>query len=86
MELYLRWLDKFEKREGEESPLGLILCAEKTAEHVELLKLETSGIRVAECLTELPPGRVLETKLHEAIRMAREQIVAREYQRLEGAK
>jgi predicted nuclease of restriction endonuclease-like (RecB) superfamily len=45
MELYLRWLDIYERREGEESPLGLILCAEKTAEHVELLQLETSGNR-----------------------------------------
>ncbi len=84
MELYLRWLDKYERREGEESPLGLILCAEKTAEHVELLQLETSGIRVAEYLTELPPRRVLETKLHEAIRLAREQIAAREVPKLEG--
>lgn len=84
MELYLRWLDKYERREGEESPLGLILCAEKTAEHVELLQLETSGIRVAEYLTELPPRRVLEAKLHEAIRLAREQIAAREVPRLEG--
>lgn len=86
MELYLRWLDKYERREGEESPLGLILCAEKTAEHVELLQLETSGIRVAEYLTELPPRRVIEAKLHEAIRLAREQIAAREVPRLEGAK
>ncbi len=86
MELYLRWLDKYEKREGEESPLGLILCAEKTAEHVELLQLETSGIRVAEYLTELPPRRLLEVKLHEAIRLAREQIAVREVPRLEGAK
>jgi predicted nuclease of restriction endonuclease-like (RecB) superfamily len=78
MELYLRWLDKYERREGEESPLGLILCAEKTAEHVELLQLETSGIRVAEYLTELPPRLLLEAKLHEAIRLAREQIAARE--------
>ena len=86
MELYLRWLDKYERREGEESPLGLILCAEKTAEHVELLQLEASGIRVAEYLTELPPRRVIEAKLHEAIRLAREQIAAREVPRLEGAK
>ncbi len=86
MELYLRWLDKYERREGEESPLGLILCAEKTAEHVELLQLETSGIRVAEYLTELPPRPLLEAKLHEAIRLAREQIAAREVPRLEGAK
>ena len=86
MELYLRWLDKYERREGEESPLGLILCAEKTAEHVELLRLETSGIRVAEYLTELPPRHLLEAKLHEAIRLAREQIAAREVPKLEGAK
>jgi len=84
MELYLRWLDKYERREGEDSPLGLILCAEKTAEHVELLQLETSGIRVAEYLTELPPRQLLETKLHEAIRLAREQIAAREVPGLEG--
>jgi hypothetical protein len=38
MELYLRWLDKYEKCDGEGSPLGLILCAEKTTEHVELLQ------------------------------------------------
>lgn len=85
MELYLRWLDKYERREGEESPLGLILCAEKTAEHVELLQLENSRIRVAEYLTELPPRPLLEAKLHEAIRLAREQIAAREVPRLEGA-
>jgi predicted nuclease of restriction endonuclease-like (RecB) superfamily len=84
MELYLRWLDKYERREGEESPLGLILCAEKTAEHIELLQLETSGIRVAEYLTELPPRPLLEAKLHEAIRLAREQIAAHEVPRLEG--
>jgi predicted nuclease of restriction endonuclease-like (RecB) superfamily len=86
MELYLRWLDRYERRDGEESPLGLILCAEKTAEHVELLQLETSGIRVAEYFTELPPRSLLEAKLHEAIRLAREQIAAREVPRLEGAK
>jgi len=86
MELYLRWLDKYERRESEESPLGLILCAEKTTEHVELLQLETSGIRVAEYLTELPPRPLLVAKLHEAIRLAREQIAAREVPRLEEAK
>ncbi|MBE0524804.1 MAG: DUF1016 domain-containing protein [Methanosarcinales archaeon] len=86
MELYLRWLDKYEKREGEGMPLGLILCAEKSYEHVELLRLEESGIHIAEYLTELPPIHVLEAKLHEAIRMAREQIAAREVPRLEGAK
>jgi predicted nuclease of restriction endonuclease-like (RecB) superfamily len=72
MELYLRWLEKHERQPGEEMPLGLILCAGKSNEHVELLQLERSGIRVAEYLTELPPREVLERRLHEALRAARE--------------
>src|SRR3990170_3382283 len=76
IELYLRWLDKYERRDGEDSPLGLILCAEKSTEHVELLQLAKSGIRVAEYFTELPPRELLQRKLHDAIRLAREQIAA----------
>ena len=70
MELYLRWLEKHECQPGEESPLGLILCAGKSDEHVELLQLERSGIRVAEYLTELPPRELLERRLHQAIQAA----------------
>ena len=57
---------------GEESPLGLILCAGKSDEHVELLELESSGIRVAEYMTELPARELLERRLHESLRVARE--------------
>jgi predicted nuclease of restriction endonuclease-like (RecB) superfamily len=71
MEFYLRWLKKHELRPGEEEPLGLILCAEKSDERIEVLELEKRGIRVAEYLTELPPRKVLEQKLHEAVRLAR---------------
>lgn len=71
MELYLRWLENHDHRPGEESPLGLILCAGKSEEHVELLQLEKSGIRIAEYVTELPPKEVLEQKLHAAIAAAR---------------
>lgn len=39
MELYLRWLDKYERRPGEEAPIGLILCAGKKDEPIELLEL-----------------------------------------------
>lgn len=78
MELYLRWLDKYERREKEEPPVGLILCAEKTTEHVELLQLEKSGIRVAQYLTQLPPKKLLLNKLHEAIAVAREQLAQRQ--------
>jgi predicted nuclease of restriction endonuclease-like (RecB) superfamily len=77
MELYLRWLERHERKPGEGSPVGLILCAGKSSEQVELLRLEESGIRVAEYLTELPARELLEKKLHEAIRLAREQIAAR---------
>ena len=78
MELYLRWLAKYERQPTEESPLGLILCAEKSTEHVELLELERTGIRVAKYLTELPPQKVLQRQLHDAIRLARESLAVRE--------
>ncbi len=72
IELYLRWLDKHERRKNEEQPLGLILCAENQHEHVELLELSKSGIHVAQYLTELPPKNILEAKLHKVIEIARE--------------
>ncbi|WP_294000444.1 PDDEXK nuclease domain-containing protein [Sphaerotilus sp.] len=71
MELYLRWLDKYERQPGEDAPLGLILCAGQNREAVELLELERSGIHVAEYLTALPAREVLERKLHEAVLSAR---------------
>ena len=36
MELYLRWLDRYERQQGEEKPIGLILCAGKKRETVEV--------------------------------------------------
>ncbi len=74
MELYLRWLDEYEKEPGEESPLGLILCAGKSDKHVELLQLDRSGIRVASYLTELPPKAVLRKKLRAAVELARKRL------------
>lgn len=78
MELYLRWLAKFETEPGENPPLGLILCAGKNSEQIELLELDASGIHVAEYLTVLPPPEVLHLKLHEAIETARARIEAKE--------
>jgi hypothetical protein len=74
MELYLRWLEENEVQPGEEPPLGLVLCAGKTEGHVRLLRLDESGIRAAQYLTELPPQEVLERKLQDAIRLARERL------------
>lgn len=70
MELYLRWLEKYEMVEGEEQPIGLILCSGKSEEHIELLMLDQGNIRVAQYLTELPPKEILQAKLHEAIKKA----------------
>ena len=74
MELYLRWLEEYELQPGEEPPIGLLLCADKSEEHVQLLRLEQSGIRVAAYLTELPPRALLERRLHEAIQLARQRL------------
>jgi len=71
MELYLKWLDKYERKTEEEHPIGLILCAGKSDERIELLELSKSGIRVAEYMTELMPKALLEKKFHDAIRLAR---------------
>jgi len=71
MELYLRWLERYEKQEDEQSPIGIILCTGKKEEQIELLELEKSGIHVAEYLTVLPPKEVLQKKLHQAIEYAK---------------
>jgi predicted nuclease of restriction endonuclease-like (RecB) superfamily len=71
MELYLRYLEKYEMMEGENPPIGLILCAGKNEEHIELLQLDKSNIRVAEYLTALPEKALLMQKLHKAIESAR---------------
>ncbi len=75
VELYLRWLEKYEKIEGENSPIGLILCTDKNEEHVELMQLDKSNIRVADYLTELPEKRLLESKLHQSIERAKNKII-----------
>jgi len=71
MEFYLRWLDRHERKPGEEAPIGLILCAGQRHETVELLDLEKSGIRVSSYWTEVLPKEQLQKKLHEAVRLAR---------------
>lgn len=77
MELYLKWLDRHERQPGEEAPIGLILCAESSREQVELLEMHKDGIVVAEYLTELPPRKELELRLHTALVDARERLAAR---------
>ncbi len=74
MELYLKWLDKYEKTENENPPIGLILCAESSREQVELLEMHKDGIAVAEYWTELPSKKELENKIHTLLIEARERL------------
>ncbi|MGC8757810.1 MAG: PDDEXK nuclease domain-containing protein [Caldisericaceae bacterium] len=70
MELYLRYLEKYEMDEGENPPIGIILCAEKSKEHVELLLLNEDRIKVAEYITKLPTKKLFAEKLRKAVSIA----------------
>ena len=76
MELYLRWLEKHEMVEGENAPIGLILCSGKNDEHIELMGLDEGSIRVAEYLTQLPDRKLLEEKLRLSIERAKRRVSA----------
>ena len=71
MELYLNYLDKYERLHGESQPIGLILCTGKNYEHIELMKLNDSNIKIAEYMTELPPKKILLDKLRKAVNLAK---------------
>jgi len=75
MELYLRYLEKYEMVEGENTPIGLILCTGKSEEHIELLQLHKGNIRVADYLTQLPSKEILQARLHKAIEIAKNRLI-----------
>lgn len=77
MELYLRWLEKYDMAEGENKPIGLILCAGKNEEHIELMHLDENNIRVADYLTKLPDRKLLEQKLQQAIARAQNRLIGK---------
>lgn len=77
MELYLNWLKRHEREASEEEPLGMIICAGKADEHVELMELHKSGIHLASYLTKLLPRKQLQKRLHDAVTLARQRLVAR---------
>lgn len=84
MELYLRYLEKYETEQGEETPIGLILCSEGSKEQIELLQLEKSGIRVAEYLIDLPPKEILRKKLHSVIKLEKQRLKANSFDEAKG--
>lgn len=72
MELYLNWLKRHEVFEGENTPLGIILCTEKSAHQIELLDMDKSGIHVAEYWTDLPPKDVFERKIRQIVQFSKD--------------
>ncbi len=73
MLLYLRYLNQNERKDWEESPIGLILCSEGNTEHIEYLMLDNnSPIKVAQYYTQLPDKKILAEKLKKAIAIAKE--------------
>ena len=86
MELYLKWLDKNEKAEGENSPVAIILCATKSNTITELLELDNSEIHVAEYLTKYVPEEKLERKLLDSIKNAKIQLEQRKINEIKNEK
>lgn len=74
MELYLNWLKKYETEDGENPPLGIILCSSKKQEQIELLEMEGSDIHVAEYLTSLVSIEKLEHRLQQSIAIAKQRL------------
>jgi predicted nuclease of restriction endonuclease-like (RecB) superfamily len=72
MLLYLRYLNKNDRKHSEESPIGLILCSEGNTEHIEYLMLEEGNIKIAQFFTQLPDRKIISEKLQKAIAVARE--------------
>lgn len=73
MLLYLRYLNQNERKDWEDSPIGLILCSEGNTEHIEYLMLDNnSPIKVAQYYTQLPDKKLLAEKLKKAIAIAKE--------------
>jgi len=77
MELYLKWLDRYERRKNENAPIGIILCTTASREQVEMLELNKSGIAVAEYWTAMPPKAEFERKIREILAEARERLARR---------
>ena len=78
MELYLRWLAKYDQEPGDNPPLGIILCTGKKHEQIELLELDKSGIHVAEYLTVLPPREVFQQKIQDAMALAQARLAGKD--------
>jgi len=67
----------YERQEGENSPIGIILCTTASRDQIELLELDKEGIAVAEYWTNLPPKALLERKIREILHETQERLARR---------
>jgi predicted nuclease of restriction endonuclease-like (RecB) superfamily len=84
MDLYLKWLNRYERRNDEDAPLGLILCTETSREQIELLEMHKDGIVVAEYWTVLPPKEELQQRITEIYRAAKERVARHALDQVRG--
>jgi len=77
MEFYLKWLNRYERQEGEREPIGLILCTQASRNQIELMEMDKAGIAVAEYWTNLPPKALLEEKIRVILHEAQERLARR---------
>ena len=73
MEFYLKWLDKYDRKPGENPPIGLILCTDIKNDYFNLLELNEGNLRAAQYLLETPDMKLLEEKLKEKIKNSQDQ-------------
>ena len=78
MKLYLKWLNRYERQDGENEPIGLILCASgNNREQIELLEMDKDGILVAEYWTTLPPKVEFEKKIQAILSETKDRLLQR---------
>lgn len=84
VELYLNYLDKYERQEGEEKPIAIILCADKNEMVAKLLNIEEVGIQVSEYITKYVPEELIQKKFEAATNNAR--IILEQREKLDSDK
>lgn len=72
MELYLKYMQKYDMQPDENPPIGLLLCSEGNTEHIELLMLDEDNIKVGQYLTCLPDKQWFIDKLNRSLLIAKE--------------
>ena len=76
MELYLKWLEKYEMRKTENPPIGLLLCTENgNDEVIELMLQGNHRIKLAHYLTNLPELKIIKSKLAKAVKAAQQRLL-----------